>query len=56
MGIFSKGLKKYKEKKAAKYKYKAENILVGMMQQHIYRYPHSYFIRKAPKNLKFKRR
>ncbi len=51
MGILGK-MKKLisKEKKS-----KAENILVAMMQQHIKKYPHAYFIRKGPKNITFKR-
>lgn len=52
MGILGK-MKKFisKEKKST-----ANNILVAMMQQHITRYPHSYFIRKAPKHFTYKRR
>lgn len=53
MGILEKIRKK---KISNESKFKAENILVAMMQQHIRQYPHAYFIRKGPKHITFKRR
>lgn len=35
---------------------KVESILVLMMQQHIDSYPHSYFLRKGPREIEFRRR
>lgn len=53
MGLFSK-FKKKNVKEAEKRT--ATHILVQMMQQRIYSYPHSYFIQAAPKNFNFKGR
>ena len=52
MGIMQKILRKKSKKNAAV----ANNILIGMMQQHIAGYSHSYFLRKAPKHFTFKGR
>ena len=52
MGIIQKIFRKKTKKNAAV----ANNILVGMMQQHIAGYPHSYFLRKAPKHFNFRGR
>lgn len=35
---------------------KTENILVLLMQQHVESYPHSYFLRKGPRKIEFRRR
>jgi hypothetical protein len=53
MGLFSK-FKKKNVKEAEKRT--ATHILVQMMQQRIYSYPHSYFIQAAPKYFNFKGR
>lgn len=37
-------------------KKKTENILVLLMQTHIESYPHSYFLRKGPREIEFRRR
>lgn len=47
---FMKNLKRKDEKS------KTENILVLLMQQHINSYPPSYFIRKGPRNIEFRRK
>lgn len=42
-------LKKFLRKE--KEKGKVENVLVQLMKYHISTYPHSYFLRKGPKEL-----
>ena len=47
---FMKKLKRKDEKS------KTKNILVLLMQQHVESYPHSYFLRKGPRKIEFRRR
>lgn len=47
---FMKNLKRKDEKS------KTENILVLLMQQHVESYSHSYFLRKGPRKIEFRRR
>lgn len=50
MGLLEKFKKKNTKKKHGA---AAANILVEMMKERIYTYPHNYFIQKAPKHFNF---
>lgn len=51
------GLKRFMENLMRKKKEKpVKDILVVMMQQHVESYPHSYFLRKGPRKIEFRRR